>query len=555
MNYKTLFSWTSLLQDSKFLFVVFLWLGILAAPAYANNITVANVSGVSQSTSADTLQVEFDLSWNNSWRDSTNYDAAWVFVKYSTDSGTTWVHATMATAGTNPSGVSRGTKSSGAFNSVEIIVSADKKGAFIQPAHPGSGTLNFTNIQLVWDYGADGVSDGTAIASSTYIKVFALEMVYVPQGGFYVGDTVVGTNSEFQYGGSATGNPPTVSSEAGISFGSTASQWYYTTDAGANDATSGSAFELNAAFPKGYNAMYVMKYEITEGGYVGFLNTLSRLAQNKRVQVDVSADAPASGKTYVLANASNANSAARNTVQCPASGNGTTAPIVFTTDRTDRACIYLTWMDVAAYLDWAALRPMTELEFEKACRGPIYPVSGEYAWGTSTITACATISGTENGTETCSTSNANTNYNNTTFSGGDASGGALRAGIFATSATVTRVTSGASYWGAMDLSGNAWERVVSVGLTGGRAFAGTHGDGILISLSSYEGNASNVDWPGISSTTSQGVSGATGIGQRGGGLNSTTAARLKISDRNGAGTTDTARQAYYGGRGVRTASA
>ena len=47
------------------------------------------------------------------------------------------------------------------------------------------------------------------------------------------------------------------------------------------------------------------------------------------------------------------------------------------------ACNWLSWADVAAYLDWSGLRPMTELEFEKACRGPNAPVAGEYAWGSN----------------------------------------------------------------------------------------------------------------------------------------------------------------------------
>ena len=38
------------------------------------------------------------------------------------------------------------------------------------------------------------------------------------------------------------------------------------------------------------------------------------------------------------------------------------------TDGQDRACNFLNWNDLAAYLQWAALRPMTELEFEKICR-------------------------------------------------------------------------------------------------------------------------------------------------------------------------------------------
>ena len=49
----------------------------------------------------------------------------------------------------------------------------------------------------------------------------------------------------------------------------------------------------------------------------------------------------------------------------------------------------LSWPDLCAYADWAALRPMTELEYEKACRGPNNPVLGEYAWGNTSISLTA----------------------------------------------------------------------------------------------------------------------------------------------------------------------
>jgi hypothetical protein len=48
-------------------------------------------------------------------------------------------------------------------------------------------------------------------------------------------------------------------------------------------------------------------------------------------------------------------------------------------------------IDLCAYPDWAALRPMSELEFEKACRGPLPPVAGEYAWGTTDLVLAANI--------------------------------------------------------------------------------------------------------------------------------------------------------------------
>ena len=39
------------------------------------------------------------------------------------------------------------------------------------------------------------------------------------------------------------------------------------------------------------------------------------------------------------------------------------------------------WDDAIRYSAWVGLRPMTELEFEKACRGPLATVDGEFPWG------------------------------------------------------------------------------------------------------------------------------------------------------------------------------
>ncbi len=511
--------------------VLVLW---CSASAFANNLNVANVAVSTQDTSADTLTLQFDISWDNSWYDSTNYDAAWVFIKYSTDGGSTWNHATLKTAGINPSGFSIGSGTG-----IDILVAVDQKGAFIQRNAEGSGTLSTTSINFVWDYAADGISDANANNNSTRFKIFGLEMVYIPQGGFYAGDTTNGTNGEFLW---ETSIPGVINSETDImsfeSSAGTANAWYYTTDSGSDDVGSGTIFMVSSSFPKGYAAFYVMKYEITEGQWVAFFNTLTTVQKTTR---DITSS---TGK--------NSDAATNRNTLAWTSGDATTT-------RTDRACSYLSWMDLAAFADWAALRPMTELEFEKVCRGPLYPVAGEYAWGSTSITAAAQFSGSETGTETISTANANANYNSTTFINGDTLTGPVRSGIYATSSTTTRATTGASYYGVMELSGNVWERAVTVGNTAGRSFGGTHGDGVLIpSLSGYEGNATNIDWPGIDSTSiARGVTGAAGSGLKGGGWTVATAnvTRLSVSNRWKAGTTDSTRGSDYGGRCVRTASA
>ena len=46
-------------------------------------------------------------------------------------------------------------------------------------------------------------------------------------------------------------------------------------------------------------------------------------------------------------------------------------------DGQSCAAYYLSWTDLAAYLDWACLSPMTEIQFEKACRGAESPFLSE----------------------------------------------------------------------------------------------------------------------------------------------------------------------------------
>lgn len=502
------------------------------ADARANHLVFSNVTVASQNTSAGTVTVRFDLSWENSWRDSTNFDAAWIFMKYSLDGGTTWRHATMKSAGTNPAGFSPGSGTE-----AELVVPSDRKGCFLQRASAGAGTFSASSAQVVWNYAADGVDDSSAVSQETLYRLFGVEMVYVPPAGFYAGDGTPGTDAQLQW---EAGSPGTINSEsAGLSFESSAgaaNAWYYESDPGGNDDdATGTVFSVSSSFPKGAGAFYAMKYEISEGQWVGFFNTLTSAQKAER---DITST---SGKNSDLG-------VYRNSVAWT-SGDATTV-------RPDRACGYLSWMDLAAYLDWAALRPMTELEYEKTCRGPLSPVMGEYAWGTTTISSATTISGFEDGTETVVTSGANANFNDTIFSGGDAGSGPLRAGVFATAATNTRTASGAGFYGVLDLSGNLWERTVTIGNAAGRSFSGSHGDGVLTSVSGYEGNATNSDWPGIDGTsTSRGVTGALGSGFRGGSWDvaAANAVRLSVSDRYKAATADTSRGRDYGGRGVRTA--
>ncbi|MEQ8423138.1 MAG: hypothetical protein RIA63_00410, partial [Cyclobacteriaceae bacterium] len=134
--------------------------------------------------------------------------------------------------------------------------------------------------------------------------------------------------------------------------------------------------------------------------------------------------------------------------------------------------------------------------------------------------------------------------------------GPLRVGIFAT-ATSSRVVSGASYYGAMELTGNVWEMVVSVGGPSGRSFTGVHGNGNLTA----SGFADEDFWPGSNGnnniavaqvTPNTGSTSFAGLMFRGGSWVNPN--WLRLSDRQYPGWTGMGgRDQRMGGRGVRTA--
>ncbi len=496
-------------------FAVVVLTAVSGSAAWANGLTITNGEVLDQNTEQGTVSVKFDISWQNAWKDGVNHDGVWLFMKYSDDDGTTWKHATMAISGTNPSGFY-----AGSGTPIELVVPQDLKGAILRKSTSGVGQVAATGVKVVWDYALDGV-EANKVLSSLVVKLFAVEMVHVPQGAFYAGDSA--SAAAFRQG-SSDADAWYVSSSGPIQVTNSASDAFYYVSSGylGEDAT-GSAFSISPFFPNGYNGFYMMKYEMTEGEWVSFFNTLTDAQKSSR---DLTA---ASGKGTDGVHQ-------RNTIAWTA-GKAMTS-------RGDRAVNFISWPDGCSFADWAGLRPMTELEFEKAARGvATAPVAGEFAWGTVSVVAASSITGTESGSETVSSS-ANTVFNNTTFTGGDGGQGPLRAGIFATQSSA-RTAAGAGFYGVLELSGNVAERVVSVGNAQGRAFAGTHGDGAL----STAGFATNSDWPGFSAGE---VTDAVGSGVRGGSW-SDASARLSISDRQEATQSVAIRHSRLGFRAVRTA--
>jgi hypothetical protein len=254
-----------------------------------------------------------------------------------------------------------------------------------------------------------------------------------------------------------------------------------------------------------------MKYEISQGQYVDFLNTLTYDMQTSRV---------GSSTNAVNTNVQSGTTTDPNryTIRVGTAGVVNTVPRVYITVRPDRGNGFMSWMDGAAYADWSGLRMLSELEYEKAGRGFLNPVQQEFAWGTTSFVNGTTLSGTENGTETLTEANNNRTLIDATKTGGDGSNGPVRVGIHAT-ATSTRTQSGASYFGVMDMTGNLFEAYVNVQHSNGRTYRGYdaqwHGDGTLTTVSPF-GFANTPYWTGNAAGGSNTVNTVTIINQSGG---------------------------------------
>jgi formylglycine-generating enzyme required for sulfatase activity len=498
---------------------------------FSNNIVVSSVSLSVQNTVSDYTIVKFNLSWDNSWRTSTlesNRDAAWVFLKWRKQGQTTWNHATLNTTGhTAPTGST-------------IDTPTDGKGVFIYKNANGIGSNNWANVLLRWNYGTDGLADNSLVE----VYVFAIEMVYIPQAAFYVGDGST-TTIRGHFEAATSGVPFQISSEGAITLGGGGAGSLGNNNTtgmeptGLDDFNDVTSKSLPAAFPKGYNDFYIMKYEVTQEQYVQFLNKLTYTQQAARTVAAPSA-APGTGAL------SNTN---RNGIDIQISGVNATTPAVYacnldadanyseSVDGQTIGCNWLHFADLQAYMDWAALRPITELEYEKACRGTLTPIADEYAWGTKTISGATGLSNIGAVNEIASNAGANCVY-------GSAASvqGPMRVGSFS---GTDRESSGASYYGVMDLSGNLREMMITVGNTTGRAFTGVDGDGAITAA----GEANVTNWP--SGFTADG-SNAVGAGYRGMDWDATSAF-LRVSCRSAAAYPYKFRDPDYGIRGGRTA--
>jgi len=472
--------------------------------------------------------------WENSWKISTgpsNWDAVWIFVKRqncNTVTNNQWVHQMI-----NPTGNSVTTTNS----PITVDAVTDSMGVFLRRINSGVGTISTQTVVLQLP--------GSSIATNTHpygittgatdnFRIYGLEMVYVPQGSFYAGDGRPTNSSNFNAG---SGTPVLITAQT-QSNGIGAFSNYV------SSPTYGCPSPLPASFPIGYNGFYCMKYELTQQNICDWLNTLSYTQQ-------------ASSMAYWgsrLPNVVNNYWSWTETyeqIYVATAGTYATIPAIFTAPYGFKSTFSLDWSTLTSYLSWSGLRPMTEFEFEKSCRGnngggatgtPNNPVPYEYPWGNTLIS--------ENG---LSNQGQSSEYVNSIADGWvNWSWNWPTRGGAAALANTNRSQSGSTYYGIMDMGGNAYEQCIGGG--SGYDYSGftTANGNALLNPSTAAANITG--WPTVGGPSS-------GTVVRGGNSWSNSCSnppyRCNTSDRQGyngtvCGNDDNRYRNGTGGRGIRT---
>lgn len=432
----------------RLLFAIFI---LSISQLLANNVAIENLN------TKTSTHFEFEVSWENSWRNDTgnlkNYDALWIFAKYQED-GEDWKHLKISPVSS---------KHQVQNSDLELQAESDSAGFFIYPKLNGIFPFQRTELKIEQAKNID--------LEKVNLKVFAIEMAYIPQGGYFLGDSL----SNFSFKNASDLSALWIDSEDPIYKGNAANQLC---------DTCSYTESIPANFPKGTEAFYCMKYEISQAQYAAFLNTLNFTQQQNRIGKDLNfleigntiVPTPKRYRNGLVLEAKTEGKHAK--FACDLNTNNA---VNSADDGGNISCNFLNEEDLKAYLDWAALRPMTELEYEKICRGPANYNPKEYAWGNTLVSNANNLiqAGTaeEYSSDTIENNHGFANHLYPIQSGAYYIEGPIRCG-FAANAQSDRKSAGAAFYGVMEMSGNLWEQCVRA-FGEGLSFEAKCGDGEL----------------------------------------------------------------------------
>ena len=492
------------------------------------------------------VEVAWPVDIDGSVDSAGSRDVLWLFLKYQDttrpEGKREWRHAEILGCDSSP------------YPGFRTIISHDGMGILLVRDGAERGGVQIDDFSIEWRSPKGGRDNPYRY------QLFAIPMVYVPTASFYVG----GSGEEvgaFYAGGHSVNTPFQMVSEAAMLICDTVGGLWGRSEQG--DHSIGRKGTLPAAFPKGFHAFLCMKEEITQGQYRDFLNSLSRKQQMRRVCMDFEIGHYVGGYVW---SGKEWNMEEQRGLKRPGNrlgvrlieDKGVDIPMVFACDLQPSAPPYrevneaddgadlsmgqLNWADVTAYLDWAALRPLTELELEKAGKGSAMPDPNGYAWGSSPPVSLYTSDGQlydrdrrKAGMEV---------FPNALFGNHPmVQGPFLLPFVDPDRPYLGRM--GSSIYGIQSLSGGMWERAVSVSHDEGRKYRGTHGDGVL----SSDGYANERDWPGYLLGFDRSADGSCFRG----GSWYTSSVFMRIADRYYGHASCIARFSVRGGRGGRTA--
>lgn len=458
--------------------------------------------------------LDLRLAWKGSWKNEINCDGVYVFAKYKDKDG---IFHTLKVKEASEGDFDYSDKSiagaaiEGTDKAVGMYVPKERMGFFLYPLEKMDKTdMEMKQICVPVEI-ADSITD---------IRLFVLEMVYVPEDKHYVGDPANGISKGGTLKNCFYAYPDKgaylVESEDAIEFAPEDGHLYCDLDT-PNGRQAEDRFTIPAAFPKGYKAMWYMKYSLTEGQFTDFLNCLTRKQQQAHCMADLSAeDIP---NYYAVTDTVEPRD--RCEVYCSRFGNTLPDPVRFYTAAPNRAMNAISFADTSAFACFAGLRPMTELEYEKACRGPLPAVHEEFAWGSTKIGRVFHFDGVDgSGYErpvpqkpgeitNCNYGTDIAPFEKDIKTVPDNPGwiGPVTAGLFENAAPnpdlTERERTGASYYGIMELCGNVWENIVTVGREDGRNYVPKHGSGEL----TEDGYHNMACWPDPKTAAGAGVRG------------------------------------------------